>query len=148
MADYQSFTVADIPGLIEGAHEGKGLGVQFLRHIERTSVLTFLIEATDEKPKDTFRLLANELRRYNPAILHKAKLLVITKCDLIDEKRKAKLRKITAGKNVPTVLISAVTGEGIQECKSMMWRLLRAERESDNHGNTESTGAHRDRMMD
>jgi GTPase len=148
MADYQSFTVADIPGLIEGAHEGKGLGVQFLRHIERTSVLTFLIEATDEKPKDTFRLLADELRSYNPAILHKAKLLVFTKCDLIDEKRKAKLSKITSGKNVPTLLISAVTGDGIQECKSVMWRLLQAERESGNHGSTAGTEGHRDRMMD
>jgi GTPase len=130
MAQFRSFTVADIPGLIEGAHEGKGLGIQFLRHIERTSVLAFLIEATDTKPKVTFKLLADELRSYKPAILHKAKLLVFTKCDLIDEKQKKKLSKITAGKNVPTLLLSAVTGEGIQECKSTMWHLLQAERES------------------
>jgi len=126
--DFQTFTIADIPGLIEGAHTGKGLGLQFLRHIERTSVLAFLIEATDENPMHTFDTLVDELRQFNPAILDKAKLLVFTKIDIIDDDTKHKLQSFTISTDIPTITISAVTGEGIAEFIEHAWEKISAER--------------------
>lgn len=126
--EFQTFTVADIPGLIEGAHDGKGLGLQFLRHIERTSVLAFLIEATDEDPHSTFDTLANELRKFNPGILDKSKLLVLTKKDIIDDKTIAKLESFSISSDIPTIIISAVTGEGVREFIDLSWEKLMHER--------------------
>lgn len=126
--DSQTFTVADIPGLIEGAHDGKGLGIQFLRHIERTSVLAFLIEATDEKPRATFKTLIDELRNYNPAILDKSKLLVFTKKDVADEETIEKLNSFSISNDIPTLVISAITGEGIREFIDCAWKKLMLER--------------------
>ncbi len=126
--NFKSFTVADIPGLIEGAHRGKGLGVRFLKHIERTSVLAFLIEATDEKPKSTYDLLLNELRRYNPAILDKTKAIVFTKSDLIDKTKADKLRKLRFGKEVPVLILSSATGDGIDACTELFWRLIESQK--------------------
>ena len=90
--DYRSFIVADIPGIIEGASEGKGLGHHFLRHIERNSVLLFLISSESEKIVDQYNILLNELRKYNPELLDKDRIIVISKSDLIDQERKDKIR--------------------------------------------------------
>jgi GTPase len=126
--DFQSFTVADIPGLIKGAHEGKGLGIQFLRHIERTLVLAFLIEAIDDDPVSTFEILADELRRFNPEILHKSKILVFTKMDIADEEKISKLRSFSISSEIPTIVISAVTGQGIREFIDIAWKKVSFER--------------------
>lgn len=126
--EYQTFTVADIPGLIEGAHSGKGLGLQFLRHIERTLVLAFLIEATDEKPEDTFNILIDELRRFNPEILDKSKILVFTKKDIVDNQTIERLRSFSVSNEIPTIITSAVTGEGIQLFIDTAWEKLSYER--------------------
>ncbi len=126
--EYQTFTVADIPGLIEGAHQGKGLGLQFLRHIERTSVLAFLIEASDQNPRDTFKTLTEELREFNPAILEKSRILVFTKSDTIDEQTKIELKSISISDDIPTIVISAVTGDGIPEFINLAGEKLSQER--------------------
>ncbi len=126
--EFQTFTVADIPGLIEGAHQGKGLGLQFLRHIERTMVLAFLIEATDENPGATFETLVEELRRYNPAILDKSQILVFTKKDIVDEQTIKRLQSFSISREIPTIIISAVTGAGIREFIDIAWEKLTHER--------------------
>ncbi len=126
--EFQTFTVADIPGLIQGAHQGKGLGIQFLRHIERTSVLAFLIESTDEDPRSTFETLAAELRQFNPAILDKSKLLVFTKKDIADDQILIKLQSFSISSDIPTLIISAVTGDGIQDFIDLAWEKLIVER--------------------
>lgn len=126
--EHQTFTVADIPGLIEGAHQGKGLGIQFLRHIERTSVLAFLIEATDENPRATFKTLIDELRKYNPGILDKSKLLVFTKKDIAGEETIEKLKSFSISNDIPTLVVSAITGEGISEFVDYAWEKLMLER--------------------
>ncbi|MGH2566972.1 MAG: GTPase ObgE, partial [Bacteroidota bacterium] len=104
-AEGKSFTVADIPGLIEGAHQGKGLGIQFLRHIERTKVLVFLIESTGEHPKEDYRVLLNELNQYSPGLAKKPRLVVLTKTDLLDEKSTKKLKALTFERGVAVVPI-------------------------------------------
>ena len=106
--DYKSFLIADIPGLIEGAHQGKGLGFRFLRHLERTKVLAFLIEATDTEPERTYQTLNNELVKYLSAFENKPRFIVITKIDLVQELPTLKFD------NLPIVPISAVTGEGLE----------------------------------
>jgi len=106
--DYKSFLIADIPGLIEGAHQGKGLGFRFLRHLERTKVLAFLIEATDPEPERTYQTLNNELVKYLSAFENKPRFIVITKIDLVQELPTLKFD------NLPIVPISAVTGEGLE----------------------------------
>ncbi len=126
--EFQTFTVADIPGLIEGAHQGKGLGTQFLRHIERTSVLAFLIESIDEDHRSTFEALADELRRFNPAMLDKSKILIFTKKDIADDQTLRKLQSFSISSEIPTLIISAVTGEGIQEFIDIAWEKLSFER--------------------
>lgn len=123
-AQGKSFTVADIPGLIEGAHEGKGLGTQFLRHIERTRVLVFLIEAISEDPKADFAVLLKELSGHNPALSKKPRIVVLTKMDLFDESQRRSMKKISFGKGVPVFRISAVAGEGIGDLLDAMWKLL------------------------
>ncbi len=119
----KSFVVADIPGLIEGAHIGKGLGIQFLKHIERTKVLVFLIEATSENPKTDYKVLLNELKLFNKDLPKKPKIIVLTKTDIVDEKLLKSLKKISFGK-VPTFLISSATGSGTKELVSAMWKAI------------------------
>jgi GTPase len=126
-AEGKSFVIADIPGLIEGAHEGKGLGIQFIRHIERTRVLVFLIESISEDPKNDYRILLNELRSYNPAIAKKKKIVAVSKMDIADETNRKKLEKIKFGRGVVTMRLSAVAGEGLRELLDEMWKMLNDE---------------------
>jgi GTP-binding protein len=118
----QSFVMADIPGIIEGASEGKGIGLRFLRHIERNSVLLFMIPADDESIKKSYKILLNELKKYNPELIDKPRLLAITKCDIVDESGINKLRKKLP--EITTVFISSVTGMGIAELKDKLWEVI------------------------
>ncbi|HWP83264.1 MAG TPA: GTPase ObgE [Bacteroidota bacterium] len=124
IAPGKSFTVADIPGIIEGAHAGKGLGLQFLKHIERTRVLAFLVESTSEHPKEDFNILTNELKSYNPSLWKKPSMVVLTKTDLLDEADRKRLRKVSFGKTIPVFSISAATRQGIEELVQEMWKML------------------------
>jgi len=118
--DHRSFVMADIPGIIEGAHEGKGLGLRFLRHIERNSVLLFMVPAdTDDINKEYFVLL-NELKQYNPELLDKGILLAITKSDLLDDELENEIKKDLP--DVPWVFISSITQKGLTELKDMIWK--------------------------
>ena len=124
--DYRSFIIADIPGIIEGASEGKGLGHHFLRHIERNSILLFLISCESEKVVDQYYILLNELKKYNPELLDKDRIIVISKSDLIDKNRKDKIsleisKKI---KNIPFDFISSVSNQGLVELKDDLWEVL------------------------
>jgi GTP-binding protein len=121
--DYKSFVMADIPGIIEGASEGKGLGLRFLRHIERNSVLLFLVPADADNIKQEFDVLLNELQEYNPELLDKERLLAISKSDLLDDELKEAL-KAELPDNVPFVFMSSHTGVGLVELKDMIWRSL------------------------
>jgi GTP-binding protein len=124
--DHLSFVMADIPGIIEGAHEGRGLGLRFLRHIERNAILLFMIPANSESIKKEYRILLNELRQYNPELLDKVRLLAITKCDLIDAPALKKLRsKLPQG--IPSVMISSVAHTGLLQLKDLIWTHLNAE---------------------
>jgi len=122
--EYKSFVVADMPGLIEGAHEGKGLGIQFLRHIERTRVLVFLIECTGEDPKEQYTTLVHELKSFNEAMLKKPQIIALSKVDLADDKLQKQLKKISFKKNIPVIAMSAVTGDGIKELLDSIWKKL------------------------
>lgn len=118
--DDRSFVMADIPGIIEGAAEGKGLGIRFLRHIERNSVLLFVIPADTDDISKEYNILLNELEQYNPELMGKNKVLGISKADLIDEELEDMLRP-TLPDGVPTVFFSAVTGKGVQTLKDLIW---------------------------
>jgi GTP-binding protein len=120
--DGLSFVMADIPGIIEGAHEGKGLGLRFLRHIERNSTLLFLVPADADDIKKEYAILLNELKQYNPELLDKQRLLAISKSDLLDEELKEEIRKDLP--KVPYVFISSVTQTGLMDLKDMIWRAL------------------------
>ncbi len=127
--DGRSFCMADIPGIIEGAAEGKGLGLRFLRHIERNAVLLFMVPATSEDIPGEYAILLRELEKYNPQLLTKARILAITKTDAIDEKE---LKKMRASKKIqkldlPIVFISSVAGTGIDELKDALWTELNKE---------------------
>lgn len=121
--DHQSFVMADIPGIIEGAHEGKGLGLRFLRHIERNSVLLFMIPADSADIKHDYQVLLNELKEYSPELLDKDRLLAITKCDMLDEVMMGQLRK-ELPKGIDSVLISSVARFGLDDLKDRLWKLL------------------------
>ena len=121
--DDKSFAMADIPGIIEGAHLGKGLGLRFLRHIERNSILLFMIPADTEDAGKEYEILLNELKEYNPELLVKSRVLAISKTDMIDGKRKAEIEK-TLPAEVPHLFISSVSGENIQELKDLLWKTL------------------------
>lgn len=125
--EYSSFVMADIPGLIEGAHEGKGLGLDFLRHIERTRILVFLIESISENISDTFQLLKNELQLHNPELLKRPSVLVISKIDLLDETQLSGIEDI----DVPVLQISAASGQGLDELKHALWQLIEASSSED-----------------
>ena len=123
--DDQSFVMADIPGIIEGAHEGKGIGIRFLRHIERNSVLLFMVSAEENDISASYETLLNELREYNPELLDKGRVLAVTKCDLIDKDIEKELAP-TLPKGIPHVFISSVSGEGLKELKDMLWEALQS----------------------
>jgi GTP-binding protein len=120
--DDKSFVMADIPGIIEGAHEGKGLGVRFLRHIERNSVLLFIIPADTDDIGREYEILLNELRLYNPELLDKKRVLAISKTDLLDDELKSGLSSDLP--DIPAVFISAFAGTGLNHLKDLLWRAL------------------------
>ena len=124
--DNKSFVMADIPGIIEGASQGRGLGLRFLRHIERNSLLLFMVPADTDDIKREYEILLNELATFNPEMLDKQRVLAITKCDLIDDELKEMLTP-TLPEGVPCVFISAPTGDGIQELKDVLWEALNSE---------------------
>ncbi len=124
--DGRSFVMADIPGIIEGAAEGRGLGLRFLRHIERNSLLLFMIPGDTEHIAKEYDILINELRKFNPGMLDKHRILAITKCDLLDEELIEMLKEELPA-DLPVVFISAVTGQGIQQLKDLLWEELNAE---------------------
>ena len=121
--DDQSFVMADIPGIIEGAHEGRGIGIRFLRHIERNSVLLFMVSALEEDINGAYKTLLSELEMYNPELLDKDRVLAVTKCDLIDKEIEKDLEK-SLPKDLPHVFISSLTQEGLKELKDTLWTAL------------------------
>ncbi|MBS1559023.1 MAG: GTPase ObgE [Bacteroidetes bacterium] len=121
--DDKSFVVADIPGIIEGAAEGRGLGIRFLKHIERNSLLLFLVPADSPDIQKEFEILLNELKKYNPELLDKRRVLAISKSDMLDDELKTEMKK-ELPENVPTIFISSVTNQGITELKDLLWREL------------------------
>lgn len=123
--DGRSFVMADIPGIIEGAHDGKGIGLRFLRHIERNSVLLFMVSVEEENIADGYRTLLNELKLYNPELLTKQRVLAITKCDIIDKEIEEQMRP-SIPESVPYVFISSSTGEGLDKLKDALWKALQA----------------------
>ena len=124
--DNQSFVMADIPGIIEGAAEGKGLGLRFLRHIERNSLLLFMAPGDTDDIKKEYQLLLNELEQFNPEMLQKHRVLAVTKCDLLDDEL-IEMLKETLPDDLQVVFISAVTGQGLDELKDVLWKELNSE---------------------
>jgi GTPase len=121
--DGKSFCIADLPGIIEGAAEGKGLGHRFLRHIERNSVLLFLIPADANDHRKEFDILVSELEQYNPELLHKQFLIAVSKSDMLDDELKEAIAK-ELPQNTPHIFISAVTGKGLTDLKDVLWKAL------------------------
>jgi GTP-binding protein len=124
--DGKSFVMADIPGIIEGAAEGKGLGLRFLRHIERNSLLLFMVPGDTDDIRREYEILLGELRQFNPELLEKQRVLAITKSDLLDEELQ-QLLSADLPTDLPTVFISAVTGYGIPQLKDILWQALNSE---------------------
>jgi GTPase len=123
--DYKSFVMADIPGIIEGASEGKGLGVRFLRHIERNAVLLFLVPADSNDIAKEYEILLNELAQFNPELLDKKRILAISKSDLLDDELREAIEKELP--KVPYVFISAPTNQGLVELKDLLWKAIQPE---------------------
>lgn len=144
--DRQSFVMADIPGIIEGASEGKGLGLRFLRHIERNSLLLFMVPGDTDDIKKEYEILLNELKRFNPEMLDKHRVLAITKCDLLDEEL-IEMLKDTLPNDLPTAFISAVTGQGLPELKDLLWKELNSESNKLQEITAEDTLVHRDKNL-
>jgi GTP-binding protein len=115
--------MADIPGIIEGASEGKGLGLRFLRHIERNSCLLFMVPADSDDIKKEYNILVNELKAYSPELMHKDKVLVITKSDMLDEELTAEI-KAELPADVATTFISSIAQQGLVELNDMIWKML------------------------
>jgi GTPase len=127
--DFQSFTVADIPGIIEGAHEGKGLGIKFLRHIERTKILLFLIDITSENYQKDYSVLYNELKSYSPALAKKTKIAALSKSDLIEEKDLKKIKKNKLkNSDFPLLIFSSAANQGVSELIDFLWNVLKKNR--------------------
>jgi GTP-binding protein len=164
--DNKSFVMADIPGIIEGASEGKGLGLRFLRHIERNSLLLFMVPGDTDDIKREYEILLNELKQFNPEMLDKHRVLAVTKCDLLDDELIEMLKEqlgVTEGRffcdiaggvtkepslcYTPIVFISAVTGYGLEELKDVLWRELNAESNKLAAVTAEDTLVHRDKDM-
>ncbi len=123
---YKSFVMADIPGIIEGAHEGKGIGTRFLRHIERNSILLFMIAADSSDIRKDYDILLGELAQYNPELLDKQRLLAITKSDMLDEQMMREMEH-ELPEGIPSLFISSVSGYNIQKLKDMLWEALQKE---------------------
>ncbi len=121
--DHKSFCIADLPGIIEGAAEGKGLGFRFLRHIERNPVLLFMIPADSANHREEFEILKNELREYNPELLDKKFIIAISKCDMLDDELKEAIAK-ELPKDIPNIFISSVTNYGLVQLKDLLWNNL------------------------
>ena len=141
-----SYVVADVPGLIEGASEGKGLGLRFLRHIERNSLLLFMVPGDTDDIKKEYEVLLNELRQFNPDMLDKHRVLAVTKCDLLDDELCDMLRE-TLPDDLPVVFISSVTGHGLTELKDILWQELNSESNKLQEITAEDTLVHRDKDM-
>lgn len=144
--DHKSFVMADIPGIIEGAAEGRGLGLRFLRHIERNSLLLFMVPGDTDDILKEYNILLQELQKFNPELLDKHRVLAITKCDLLDEELCEMLRETTP-KDVQVVFISAVTGQGIDELKDILWEELNSESNKLQTVMAEDSLVHRDKDM-
>ncbi len=141
--DQQSFVMADIPGIIEGASEGKGLGLRFLRHIERNSLLLFMVPGDTDDIKKEYEILLGELRNFNPEMLDKHRVLAVTKCDLLDEEL-IEMLKETLPDDLPVVFISSVTGYGIAKLKDVLWKELNSESNKLQEIMSEESLVHRD----
>lgn len=124
--DSKSFVMADIPGIIEGASAGKGLGLRFLRHIERNSLLLFMVPADSDDIRKEYEILLNELRTFNPEMLDKQRVLAVTKCDMLDQELMDEIEP-TLPENIPHVFISAISGLGISVLKDILWEELNKE---------------------
>ena len=142
--DHKSFVMADIPGIIEGASEGKGLGLRFLRHIERNSLLLFMVPGDTDDIKKEYEVLLNELNNFNPELNDKHRVLAVTKCDLLDEELIDMLRE-TLPTDLPVVFISSVTGQGLAELKDILWRELNSESNKLQSIMAEDSLVHRDK---
>ena len=138
--------MADIPGIIEGAAEGKGLGLRFLRHIERNSLLLFMVPGDTDDIRKEYELLLNELQKFNPEMLQKHRVLAVTKCDLLDEEL-IEMLKHDLPSDLQVVFISSVTGMGINELKDILWRELNAESNKIQGVIAEDTLVHRDKDL-
>lgn len=144
--DEKSFVMADIPGIIEGAAEGKGLGLRFLRHIERNSLLLFMVPGDTDDIKREYEILINELSQFNPDMLDKHRVLAVTKCDLLDEELIEMLRE-TLPDDLPCVFISSVTGKGLDELKDVLWTELNKESNKMQGAIDEQLLVHKDKDM-
>lgn len=144
--DNKSFVMADIPGIIEGAAEGKGLGLRFLRHIERNSLLLFMVPGDTDDIKREYEILLNELRQFNPDMLDKHRVLAVTKCDLLDDELIEMLRE-TLPDDLPCVFISSVVGKGLDELKDVLWEELNKESNKMQGAIDEQLLVHRDKDL-
>ena len=144
--DGKSFVMADIPGIIEGAAEGKGLGLRFLRHIERNSLLLFMVPGDTDDIKREYEILLNELQQFNPELTDKHRVLAVTKCDLLDDELMEMLRE-TLPTDLPVVFISAVSGFGLDELKDVLWSEMNAESNKLAAITTSEALVHRDKDM-
>lgn len=142
--DRKSFVMADIPGIIEGASEGRGLGLRFLRHIERNSLLLFMVPGDTDDIKKEYEVLLNELRKFNPEMLDKRRVLAVTKCDLLDDELITMLGD-TLPDELPAVFISSVTGQGLDKLKDILWQELNSESNKLQEITAEDTLVHRDK---
>ena len=124
--DYKSFIMADIPGIIEGAADGKGLGTRFLRHIERNSILLFMVPADSSDIAKDYEILLGELQKYNPELLHKKRILAVSKSDMLDDELEQAMKK-ECPKGIPVLFISSVTGKGIQPLKDLIWKAINSQ---------------------
>ena len=142
----KSFVMADIPGIIEGASEGKGLGLRFLRHIERNSLLLFMVPGDTDDIRKEYEILLNELTNFNPEMLDKHRVLAVTKCDLLDDEL-IEMLKETLPSDLPVVFISSVSGMGISELKDVLWKELNSESNKLADIMAEDTLVHRDKDL-
>ncbi|MEL6632329.1 MAG: GTPase ObgE [Bacteroidota bacterium] len=125
--DHKSFVMADIPGIIEDAHKGRGLGIKFLRHIERNSVLLFMVPCDADSIEEQYKILLHELKQFNPDLFYKPRVLAISKSDMVDEELKAEIQEELAHIDIPKVFISAMAQQGLMELKDMLWKTLTEE---------------------
>lgn len=144
--DGKSFVMADIPGIIEGAAEGRGLGLRFLRHIERNSLLLFMVPGDSDDIRHEYEVLLNELRQFNPELLDKHRVLAVTKCDLLDDEL-IELLRADLPSDLPVVFISAVSGYGLDELKDVLWQEMNSESNKLAAITTTENIAHRDKDM-